>query len=100
MWYLSLMLRCVSWMLQKAGSCFQVHIISLSFPGELRQFILRGIKEECLLTTVILFLWYVCVCLSECMCVNVSVSVGNLHLQNNMYLWSSGIIYTFTFGFL
>lgn len=45
-----LMLGCVSWVLQKNGSCFGIHSVSLClFIWTLRQLMLRDINEQCLL---------------------------------------------------
>lgn len=53
---LSLMLRYVSWMQQKGGSCFHVQSISLYlFIGETRPpLLLRIFSEQCLLICIIL----------------------------------------------
>lgn len=69
-WYLSLILRYVSWMKPwNRFSWFEVDfpvfkpilVVSLFFTGELRQLMLRETNKLCLLSPVILLLWGICV---------------------------------------
>jgi hypothetical protein len=63
-WMSIFMLGCVSWMLQKHGSCFCIHSVSLfPFIGEMRQMMLKGINEQHLLIIPDIL---VCVCLYVC----------------------------------
>lgn len=49
-WYLSFMLKCISWMQMKYGSWFCIHSLSLSFLiVALRPLVLRDTNKQCLL---------------------------------------------------
>ena len=65
---LSLMLKNLSWMQQKDGSCFCIHSITLCLCiGELSPLILRDINNQWLLIPITLLLLVV-VCVNVCVC--------------------------------